>query len=140
MNAPDTHFIAKNQPRSRYQSAAFHDGRVNCLDTVHAAGQSAGHHRLVPARTADADRKLRGIHAAGGAAHAQCPAIGFLLLAIDLGPLSDRFDRRPVLLCGLLACICAPPGGLLAELFGWTLMRKYDEPVQCPTPVKAAAK
>ena len=56
------------------------------------------------------------------------------------GPLSNRFGRRPILLCRRLACICAPLGGLLAELFAWTLVPKYGEPAQCPTPMKAAAR
>ena len=62
-----------------------------------------------------------------GMAHAQLTLTALLLAfglsQLVLGPLSDRFGRRPVLLCGLLAYVAAAIGSAVAPsielLIGW---------------------
>ena len=58
-------------------------------------------------------------------AHAQLTLTALLLAfgcsQLLLGPLSDRFGRRPVLLCGLAAYVLAAIGGVLAPSMLWLI-------------------
>ncbi|RYF33793.1 MAG: MFS transporter, partial [Comamonadaceae bacterium] len=58
-------------------------------------------------------------------AHAQLTLTALLLAfgcsQLVLGPLSDRFGRRPVLLCGLAAYVLAAIGGVLAPSMLWLI-------------------
>jgi DHA1 family bicyclomycin/chloramphenicol resistance-like MFS transporter len=66
-----------------------------------------------------------------GMAHAQLTLTALLLAfglsQLVLGPLSDRFGRRPVLLCGLLAYVVAAIGSAMAPsielLIGWRALQ-----------------